>query len=34
VHDWFPGEVRLPVVENSEASRQAVDAALKHAGLV
>lgn len=34
VHDWFPGDVRLPVVESSEASRAAVDAALKHAGLI
>lgn len=34
VHDWFPEQVRLPVVNCSDASRQAVDAALKHAGLV
>ena len=34
LHDWFPGEVRLPVVEPGEAARAAVDAALAHAGLV
>ncbi len=34
VHDWFPEDVRLPVVESSEASRAAVDAALKQAGLI
>ncbi|MBO9623109.1 MAG: 4-hydroxy-tetrahydrodipicolinate synthase [Sphingomonas sp.] len=30
----FPGELRLPMTEASEASRKAVDAALAHAGLV
>lgn len=30
----FPGEVRLPIVEASEASKRAVDAALAHAGLI
>ena len=34
VHDWFSPAVRLPIVEASEASRKAVDAALEHAGLV
>ena len=34
VHDWFAPEVRLPIVEASEASRKAVDEALEHAGLV
>jgi len=34
LHDWFPDEVRLPIVPPSEASRAAVDAALAHAGLV
>jgi 4-hydroxy-tetrahydrodipicolinate synthase len=34
IHDWFPDEVRLPVVAPSEAARAAVDAALAHAGLV
>ncbi|MDG2004366.1 MAG: 4-hydroxy-tetrahydrodipicolinate synthase [Novosphingobium sp.] len=34
LHDWFPDELRLPVVEPSKASRAAVDAALAHAGLV
>jgi len=34
LHDWFPDEVRLPVVPPSEAARAAVDAALAHAGLV
>ncbi len=33
-HDWFPDEVRLPVVAPSEAARAAVDAALEYAGLV
>jgi 4-hydroxy-tetrahydrodipicolinate synthase len=30
----FPAELRLPMTWPSEASRQAVDAALAHAGLV
>jgi 4-hydroxy-tetrahydrodipicolinate synthase len=30
----FPAELRLPLVEASEASKRAVDAALEHAGLV
>ena len=30
----FPGELRLPIVDASEASRCAVDAALEHAGLI
>ena len=30
----FPGDVRLPIVDASEASRRAVDAALDHAGLI
>jgi 4-hydroxy-tetrahydrodipicolinate synthase len=30
----FPAELRLPLVEASEASRRAVDAALAHAGLI
>ena len=30
----FPRELRLPLVEASEASRRAVDAALEHAGLI
>ena len=34
VHDWFSPAVRLPIVEASETSRKAVDAALDHAGLV
>lgn len=34
LHDWFGADVRLPVVDCSEASRKAVDAALEHAGLV
>ncbi|AWW75081.1 4-hydroxy-tetrahydrodipicolinate synthase [Erythrobacter sp. KY5] len=34
VHDWFSPSVRLPIVEASEASRKAVDAALEHAGLI
>ena len=29
----FPGELRLPLVEASDASKRAVDAALEHAGL-
>jgi len=34
VQEWFSPSVRLPIVEASEASRRAVDAALDHAGLV
>jgi 4-hydroxy-tetrahydrodipicolinate synthase len=34
VRPGFPGELRLPMTEASEASRKAVDAALAHAGLV
>jgi 4-hydroxy-tetrahydrodipicolinate synthase len=34
VRAGFPTELRLPLTEPSEASRQAVDAALVHAGLV
>lgn len=34
VHDWFSNEVRLPIVPASEASRRAVDAALKSAGVI
>jgi len=34
VHNWFSPSVRLPIVEASEASRNAVDAALEHAGLI
>jgi len=34
VHDWFSPSVRLPIVEASDASREAVDSALEHAGLV
>ena len=34
VKSGFPTELRLPLVEASEASRRAVDAALAHAGLV
>ncbi len=30
----FPAELRLPMTKPSQASRQAVDAALKHAGLI
>jgi 4-hydroxy-tetrahydrodipicolinate synthase len=30
----FPSELRLPLVEASDASKRAVDAALEHAGLV
>ena len=33
VHDWITDEVRLPIVEPSEAARRAVDEALEHAGL-
>ncbi|HMN55522.1 MAG TPA: 4-hydroxy-tetrahydrodipicolinate synthase [Sphingopyxis sp.] len=34
VHDWFSPEVRLPIIDASEASRQAVDAALSAAGVI
>ena len=34
VKSGFPTELRLPLVEASEASRRAVDAALAHAGLI
>ena len=34
VHDWIAEELRLPLVPCGEAARKAVDAALKHAGLV
>lgn len=34
VHDWLTPEVRLPLVECSDRAKQAVDAALGHAGLV
>jgi 4-hydroxy-tetrahydrodipicolinate synthase len=34
VRPGFPGELRLPMTEASEASRTAVDAALAHAGLI
>ncbi|PTR12899.1 MULTISPECIES: 4-hydroxy-tetrahydrodipicolinate synthase [unclassified Novosphingobium] len=34
VHEWMGEELRLPMVPCSDAARQAVDAALEHAGLV
>ena len=34
VRPCFPTEIRLPLVEASEASKRAVDAALDHAGLI
>jgi 4-hydroxy-tetrahydrodipicolinate synthase len=34
VRPGFPTELRLPLVEPSEASKRAVDAALEHAGLI
>ena len=34
VRGGFPSEVRLPLVEPSDASKRAVDAALEHAGLI
>jgi 4-hydroxy-tetrahydrodipicolinate synthase len=34
VRPGFPTDLRLPLVEASEASRRAVDAALEHAGLI
>ena len=33
VAEWFPGELRLPLVPANEAARAAVDAALVHAGI-
>jgi 4-hydroxy-tetrahydrodipicolinate synthase len=34
VRKGFPTELRLPLVEASDASKRAVDSALEHAGLV
>jgi 4-hydroxy-tetrahydrodipicolinate synthase len=34
VRNDFPSELRLPLVEASDASKRAVDAALEHAGLI
>jgi 4-hydroxy-tetrahydrodipicolinate synthase len=34
LRNGFPSELRLPLVEASDASKRAVDAALEHAGLV
>jgi len=34
IRNDFPGELRLPLVEASDASKRAVDAALEHAGLI
>jgi 4-hydroxy-tetrahydrodipicolinate synthase len=34
IRNDFPSEARLPIVEASEASKRAVDAALEHAGLI
>ena len=34
IRSGFPAEIRLPLVDASEASRRAVDAALQHAGLI
>jgi 4-hydroxy-tetrahydrodipicolinate synthase len=34
VRPGFPGDLRLPLVEASDASKRAVDAALEHAGLI
>ena len=34
IRDAFPTELRLPLVEASDASKRAVDAALEHAGLI
>jgi 4-hydroxy-tetrahydrodipicolinate synthase len=34
IRNDFPGELRLPLVEASEASKRAVDDALEHAGLI
>ena len=34
LHDWFAPDVRLPMVECSDAAKAAVDAAMAGAGLV
>jgi 4-hydroxy-tetrahydrodipicolinate synthase len=34
IRQAFPGELRLPLVDASDASKRAVDAALEHAGLI
>jgi len=34
LHDWFPDDLRLPLVPCNDAARKSVDAALVHAGLV
>jgi 4-hydroxy-tetrahydrodipicolinate synthase len=34
VRKGFPTELRLPLVEASEASKRAVDSALEHAGVI
>jgi 4-hydroxy-tetrahydrodipicolinate synthase len=34
IRNDFPGELRLPLVEASDVSKRAVDAALQHAGLI
>ena len=34
VRSGFPTEIRLPLVDASDASKRAVDAALEHAGLI
>jgi 4-hydroxy-tetrahydrodipicolinate synthase len=34
VHDWIAEDLRLPLVPCNERARKAVDAALRHAGLV
>ena len=34
IRNDFPAEIRLPIVEASDASKRAVDAALEHAGLI
>jgi 4-hydroxy-tetrahydrodipicolinate synthase len=34
IRNDFPAELRLPLVEPSDASKRAVDAALRHAGLI
>ena len=34
VRPGFPAELRLPMVEPSPGSKQAVDSALEHAGLI
>jgi 4-hydroxy-tetrahydrodipicolinate synthase len=34
VRKGFPSDLRLPLVEASDASKRAVDAALEHAGLI